>query len=254
MANRTPSLQEVMGAHFDYQSGGMHTALPGIVVSVGNLAEQRIDVQPTLNMRDYSGETIEERPPILNVPLHMPVTKEGGLTYPISVGTPVFLIFSMRGMDVWKRGNGYSVTPSDYRKFDIKDCVAIPGIFPFSEATNSPAKRVNGHSVDDVVLVHNIGQGNEVEIRLKPNGDVIVNSPTMVQVNCKNAEVNAEVDITAIAGESAIVTANGDSVVNSQGNVSVTNAGWSQLVSSGSILIKSEERVKIQGPSGSLII
>ena len=212
MANRTPSLQEVMGAHFDYQVGGMHTALPGIVVSVGNLAEQRIDVQPTLNMRDYSGETIEERPPILNVPLHMPVTKEGGLTYPISVGTPVFLIFSMRGMDVWKRGNGYSVTPSDYRPFDIKDCVAIPGIYPFSEATNSPAKRVNGHSVDDVVLVHNIGQGSEVEIRLKPNGDVIVNSPTKVTINCVDAEINADSSTTINTSD---MTVNGNFQANS---------------------------------------
>ena len=82
MANRTPSLQEVMGAHFDYQSGGMHTALPGIVVSVGNLAEQRIDVQPTLNMRDYSGETIEERPPILNVPFTYACNKRRGINIP----------------------------------------------------------------------------------------------------------------------------------------------------------------------------
>lgn len=244
MANRTPSLQEVMGAHFDYQSGGMHTALPGIVVSVGNLAEQRIDVQPTLNMRDPSGETIEERPPILNVPLHMPVTKEGGLTYPISVGTPVFLIFSMRGMDVWKRGNGYSVTPSDYRKFDIKDCVAIPGIYPFSEATNSPAKRVNGHSVDDVVLVHNIGQGSEVEIRLKPNGDVIVNSPTKVTINCVDAEINAESTTTV---NTADMTVNGNLTVNS----------GSFVVSSGTIAMSATDSATMQAQfdmSGSFVL
>ena len=127
MANRTPSLQEVMGAHFDYQAG-MHTALPGIVVSVGNLAEQRIDVQPTPNMRDPSGEgkQSKKRPSYSKFPLHMPVTKEGGLTYPISVGTPVFLIFFYERMDVWKRGNGYSVTPSDYRKLILRIVLLFP--------------------------------------------------------------------------------------------------------------------------------
>lgn len=211
MSQRTPSLEEALEAQFQYQVGGMYTAIPGIVVSVENLAEQRINVQPSLNLRDPGGSVVSERPPILNVPLHMPLTKEGGLSYPISVGTPVFLMFSMRGMDTWKRGNGYPTTPSDYRKFDIKDCVAIPGIFPFSEARNNPSRRVNAHSTSDVVLVHNIGSGAEVEIRLKPNGDVIVNSPTKVTVNCVEAEINADSTTTINCPENTI---NGNTTVN----------------------------------------
>lgn len=192
MAQNTPSLSDVMSRHFDYQTSSMYTAIPAIVVSIKNLGEQRIDVQPTVNVRDVEGIVVSERPPILNVPLHMPITKQGGLTYPISTGTSVFLVFSMRGLETWKRSNGYPTTPPDVRKFDIRDCVAIPGIYPFGEAQNAPSKRSHSHSTDDVVLVHNIGSVNEVEIRLKPNGNVIVNSPTKVEVNCVDAEVNAD--------------------------------------------------------------
>ena len=53
---------------------------------------------------------------------------------------------------------------------------------------------MNAHSVDDVVLVHNIG-GSECEIRLKPNGDVIVNSPTKVTVNAPENEINGNLTV-----------------------------------------------------------
>lgn len=210
MSQRTPSFQEMLVDNFDYQTANMYTAIPGIVVAVDSLEEQRITVQPSINVRSADGFTVSERPPILNVPLHMPVTKQGGLTYPISVGTPVFLVFSMRGLQNWKRSNGYPTTPSDIRKFDIRDCVAFPGIYPFGEAQNKG--RVNAHSVDDVVLVHNIG-GSECEIRLKPNGDVIVNSPTKVTVNAPENEINGN------------LTVNGD----------FTNTSGSFTVNSGSI-------------------
>lgn len=205
MGQRTPSIQELLVNNFDYQTANMYTAIPGIVVSVDNLQEQRISVQPAINMRSADGIDVTERPPILNVPLHMPVTKEGGLTYPITKGTSVFLIFSMRGLQMWKRGNGRPESPSDVRRFDVRDCIAIPGIYPFGQARNQ--NRSLPHSVDDVVLVHNIGTGNEVEIRLKPNGEVIVNSPTKVTVNCQDAEINAD-STTTINTEQLSVNGN----------------------------------------------
>lgn len=232
MGDRTPSFQEMLGNSFDFHMADIYTSIPGIVVSVDNLADQRITVQPAINMRSEDGVAVTERPPILNVPLHMPVTKQGGLTYPISVGTPVFLMFSMRGLQNWKRSNGYPTTPSDTRKFDIRDCVAIPGIYPFSEAQNKG--RVNAHSTDDVVLVHNIG-GSECEIRLKPNGDVIVNSPNQVQVNCVTSEVNASSSTTINAPENTVngnMTVNGD-FTNTSGSFTVTSGSIAMSASTG---------------------
>lgn len=172
MSTRDASLQEVLVSAFDYLTAGMNTIIPGIVLTVHDRGQNRIDVQPALNIRSEDGTQISERPPILNVPLHMPVSKTGGLTYPINVGDTVTLLFSMRGLEIWKRGNGYPSTPNDLRKFDIRDCVAISGLFPFSESPNQPAKHILPHNTSDVVLFHNVGKSTEVEVRLTESGDV----------------------------------------------------------------------------------
>lgn len=236
MAQLQPSLAEVLTASQDYAASNMYTSIPGIVVTVTDLGEQRIDVQPAINLRSQDGGEVSERPPILNVPLQMPISKQGGLTFPISVGTPVTLFFSMRGLDIWKRSNGYPSTPSDMRKFDIRDCVAIPGTYPFSEAPNQPSKRTLGHDPMDVVLVHNIGSGAEVEVRLKTNGDVVINSPTKVIVNCEDAEINAG-SSTAINTDSMTIDASdvtvtsGTFVVNT-GTYAISATGTATMAAS----------------------
>lgn len=191
--SRTLGLQEILVNAFDYEMSNIYTSIPGIIVGVHeSLSGMRVDVQPTINIRNEDSTDNTPRPSILNVPLQMPVTLEGGLTYPIKKGNPVWLQFSMRGLDVWKRGTGVPDTPSDLRMFDIRDCIAVPGTYPLGMSPNSSQSRTMAHSPDDVVLVHNIGRANEVEIRLKPSGDVYVNSPEKVYINCKDAEINAE--------------------------------------------------------------
>ena len=187
-------LEELMNASFDYQTNNMYTALPGIVVSVkDNLNTLSVDVQPTINIRNKDN-TIKERPVVLNVPVQMPSSRTAAITYPVNVGDPVLLIYTMRGMDTWKRGKGTNTTPSDFRKFDKRDCIAIPGIWPFSESINNPQVRVWQHDTGDVVVVNNIGSV-ENEVRLKKNGDVVINTNKNVEVNCNNAVVNAQNEI-----------------------------------------------------------
>lgn len=200
---RQLGFQEVIGGAFDYYTSNIYTSMPAMVVSV-DLPNMRAVVQPTVNMRDESGDENVKRPTIINVPIQMPITDKGGLSFPIGSGCPVLLIWSMRGLDTWKRGNGLPDKPTDTRKFDIRDCVAIPSIFPQSLSKNSPSSRSNSHSPEDVVLVHNIGSGSEVEIRLKPNGDVEVNSPTKVIVNCEDAEINSSTSTKVTTGDFSV--------------------------------------------------
>lgn len=236
MAQLEPSLGEVLNASQEYALSNMYTMIPGIIVTVSNLGEQRVDVQPAINLRSQDGEQISERPPILNVPLELPVSKQGGLTFPISVGTPVMLHFSMRGLEVWKRSNGYPSTPADMRTFDIRDCKAVPGSYPFSEAPNQPSKRSLPHDPMDVVLVHNIGSGNEVEVRLKANGDVEITSPTRVVVNCKDAEINAEsstaINTNSMTIDASDVTVSSDSFVVNTGTYAISATGTATMSAS----------------------
>lgn len=202
---QSPTLHEILTASSQYALSEVYTNIPGIILAVKDMGQMVVDVQPTINIRSQEGDENTPRPPILNVPLKMPVSNQGGLTYPVAPGQPVWLEFSMRGMEIWKRGNGSPEAPVDMRTFDPRDCCASP-IYPFQSSPNQSSKRTLTHNPQDVVLVHNIGTGSEVEIRLKPNGDVFINSPTKVTVNCQDAEINAE-SSTSVNTESFSVNA-----------------------------------------------
>jgi hypothetical protein len=126
----------------------------------------------------------------------MPSSSTAALTFPVNVGDPVLLIYSMRSMDTWKRGTGRPLLPNDNRKFDKRDCVAIPGVWPFGQSINNPSKRIWEHNTGDLVIANNLGTGNENEVRLKPNGDIVINTNQNVEVNCNNATVTAQSTIT----------------------------------------------------------
>lgn len=194
--SREASMQELLNNSFAYHMNNVYTAIPGIVVTVrNNLEDMTLDVQPTLNVKNKDG-SVEERPVVVNVPFQFPSSSTAALTFPINVGDSVLLIYSMRGLDTWKRGTGRLVTPTDFRKFDKRDCFAIPGIHPMSESINDPQKRFWAHDTSDAVLVNNIGTPQEQEVRLKANGNVIVNTRQDVEVNCNNATVTANADIS----------------------------------------------------------
>lgn len=201
------ALQQAMTSAFEYQMSDIYTAIPGVVVTVRNdFKDLYIDVQPSLNIRDEDG-TITERPVILNVPVQMLASSTSAVIVPLNVGDPVMLIFSMRGLDTWKRGNGRPTTPPDLRKFDKRDCIAIPGVMPIGNSTNEPSKHVWTHNPKDVTIVHNLGSGAEVEVRLKTDGSIAINTTNKVEIQCNEAIVNANSSVEVNSPE---ITFNGN--------------------------------------------
>lgn len=195
MSDRSGSLQEVLVAAFQNQANQINTAIPCIVVAVrDSLNGAMVDIQPTVNQRFKDGN-VKERPVILGVPVAFPVSSTAGLTFPIKVGSTGIAVFSMRNLDAWKNSSGRPTTPLNFAKFDKGDAMFIPGIQPPGESVNNPIKRTWTHSTEDVVLVNNIGTGNECEVRLKPSGDIVINTQQNVEVNCNNATVTAQADV-----------------------------------------------------------
>lgn len=193
--NSFEELQKLAFMHFSSQ---MFICLPCVVVSVENLGEQRIAVQPSINKKFKDGRE-EEQGAIISVPVVFPSSRTSSFTFPINVNDTVLCVFSQRSLDVFKSSTGYPKTPNDYRRFSNRDAIAIPGLFPFSKAVNNPNKHNLTHNTKDAVVVHNIGTGGECELRLKENGDIQLNTPNnKVIVNCKDAVVNSTtVDINA---------------------------------------------------------
>lgn len=215
-------LSEFVQDGIEYFSRQMYTAIPGVVVTVRqSLHQMTVDVQPMVSFMTEDGEAVD-RPVVLNVPIHFPTSKKSGMTFPVEPGDPVMLIYSMRNMDTWKRQDGtQSAIPTDNRKFDKKDCIAIPGVFPFSQSPNDPGKHTHSHDTKDTVMYSNLGDSNEVEVRLKPDGNLIINAPTKVTVNTKDAEVNVE-NSTIVNTNTA--TVNADTSVDVNTNMVTVNS------------------------------
>lgn len=191
MSNRSGSLQELLQSAIQNQTNNFYTAIPCIVVAIrDNLEGMMVDIQPTVNQKLKDG-TVKERPPIPGVPVQFPVSTRAGFTFPIEVGTPGLAVFSMRNLDAWKSGNGRPATPLNFAKFDKGDAIFIPGIQPPQIAVNNPATRLWPHDTKDAVVVNNIGQTTECEVRLKANGDIQINTNNNVEVNCDQAVVTA---------------------------------------------------------------
>lgn len=214
-------------ASFQHQIYEVYTSIPCVIVNVKNIKEQRVDVQPCIKIISPDGEYVEH-PVILSVPIMFPSTKTSALTFKVTTGDTVLCVFSQRCIDLFKAGGGTIVEPLDLRKFDKRDAVALLGLFPFGEAINNPSKRSFSHNTDDTVLVHNIGTGNEVEIRLGQNGNLTINTNKNVIVNAKEATINAT--DTTINGNAEV---NGNLVVS--GNVTATNVTASSSVGAATV-------------------
>jgi len=168
------TIESAMTAFFEYQMRNMYTAIPAKIMQVRNAEQCKVDVKPLIDMVFSNLETLEWAT-IPNVPVMYPSSSTSAITFPVKAGDVVLLVFSQSGLDVFKSGDGTPQPPSDYRTFNMRDAIAIPGLFPFGLAINQQSKRTLTHSTDDVVVAHNLGTPEECEIRLKPTGKVEIN-------------------------------------------------------------------------------
>lgn len=169
------TFESAIKAFFEYQMRNVYTAIPAQIVQVRDAGQQKVDVKPLVNMVFPDWKDDQEWPTILSVPLMYPASSTSAFTFPVKAGDTVLLVFNQSCIDVFKSGDGTAQPPSDYRVFNMRDAVAIPGLFPFGSAINQPSKHTLTHSTDDAVLVHNLGTSSECEVRLKSDGKVEIN-------------------------------------------------------------------------------
>jgi hypothetical protein len=165
------TLEARLNAFFDFKMSGMFVCMVAEVLNTGKLEQCRIDVKPIVN-HEYKDSTVVEYPTILSVPVQFPSSSTSALTFPINQGDNVLLVFSQKGLDVFKSGATSAHDPIDMRSFDKRDAIAIPCVSPFSKSINNPDTRTLTHNVDDMVMTHNIGKDNECEVRLTSGGEV----------------------------------------------------------------------------------
>lgn len=217
------SLSFALKTFFDYQMKGVWTVMPCMAISDANVEEMRVDVQPLIDGL-YDDGTTERRPPLYSVPLQMPATNNSVIWVPVSEGDILLCVFSQRSLDNFKAGVGEFQEPSDYRRFDKRDAIAIPGIFPFKQAVT--ARRTIPSDPKSLSLTNNVGTPQEVTIQLTPSGDITMTSPTAISLNAPVLNLNGQAAIlgpVAVAGTTEFVGAvTTKGIVSMEGAVAMT--------------------------------
>lgn len=141
----------------------INTCLPCQILTY-DYKTQRASVQISLNKKFING-TEQAAPIVSNVPVVFPRSFSASLTFPLLPGDPCLLLFSQRSLDSWKKIGG-QITPDDFRKFDLSDAIAIPGLYSFNQESPAPNN-------SDVSL--KLGQ---VEVRLQPENKLAIGNQT----------------------------------------------------------------------------
>jgi len=208
------SLEGLLRQYTKNSINNMFTSIPARIIGSPNLAEQRVDVEILIN-RVTTDDLPRSHPILLNVPLVFQGSNTSQFSFPVNTGDTVLLVFSQRSIDRFKLGAKTAHVPTDFRKYSRNDAMALPGLFTFADAVNNPSKRSLSHSTDDAVMTHNIGTGEECEVRLKASGDIVVNAPgNNVTVNCDTSTVNADTS-SEVNTASATINASSDTTINS---------------------------------------
>lgn len=121
------SWQELIAAMIETRLVEVHTSMPGRVVSY-NAARETVDVRPQFREVIQGDDTEEENdlPVIPDVPVAWPSGGDCYVTFPLSPGDPVALVFMERDPGAW-RTNGDVVNPGDQRMHHLSAAWAIPG-------------------------------------------------------------------------------------------------------------------------------
>jgi len=119
------SLSSLLRYSFRQQIKALNTCLPGTVVSF-DADSGLASVKPALYVVE-TGERRYEMPTLNNVPVIFPSAAGFRITFALSAGDHVLLLFSQRGLDDWLASDYELSAPTAGKFFDLDDAVALPG-------------------------------------------------------------------------------------------------------------------------------
>lgn len=161
--SRTPTLAEVIRAALDARLVDVHTAIPAKVVRY-DASKCLVDAAPLVKapvLAEDGSTSFDALPVVPNVPVSFPGAGGFRVTFPISVGDTVLLVFSEASLERWLQFGG-EVDPEDPRRFALSDAVAIPGLRSFAD--------VEAAATDAVVIESN---GSDVRLGTKTANEAL---------------------------------------------------------------------------------
>ena len=222
----TNMVESAIGYHLE----DIHTMLPARIVEI-DYKTRKVSVQPSIKKKKRDGDNdpkgLQDMAIIKNIPLIVPASKLAIISIPAKVGDEVLVGFFERSVDNYLYGDGNTpVDPKDYRRHDYNDAVAIVGLNTFLNALEMHP--------EDLVIKMNATLANECTISFKPNGDIVVKSPTkiyneapVIESTCNTALITASESVTIDSPQTTITNELRVGGGVSVGNDVQTDAGFS---------------------------
>ena len=143
--NEEVTFASVIRGHVSKLSKEIHTALPGRVESY-DASTQKADVKPLIKSEDIDEEgnaVYYPIPVITDVPVVFPGGGGFRVTFPLTKGSTVLLVFSEASLDTWLSKGG-DVEPGVDSRHELTDAIAIPGLNTFTAPlSNAPSSTMS---------------------------------------------------------------------------------------------------------------
>ena len=180
------NINEVMNLWFSNKMDNVHTILPGQIVSYDGHAARKAEVKVMIKLRNVHNQIIEISP-IKNVPVVFPSTKNFNMVFPLKKNDGCLLLFSESAIgDFLLNSNNTVITAEDLNRFDLSDCICIPGLWSFTNNPNVTALNDTDFwiqfqnatinitdTLNDIILETTIGK-----IKIEKTGNVTINDGT----------------------------------------------------------------------------
>jgi hypothetical protein len=196
-----PSLEDVILLAVRSELAKVQTSIPGRILTYDR-EKQRAQIQTSIRGRYENPETEELEsylpPPIPNVPVQFPSGGGFSITWPLKKNDDVRLAFCSRSIDEWLTSGSADNEPTDLRRFDLTDAVAIPGIRSFRNS-------LDGTEDNALVLQHESG----IKIRVLDNGRITIENSSGELLEQISAGLGELATLCTDLGSSVTATAGG---------------------------------------------
>ena len=169
---RTPTLDQVITRAIKAWTGERAQVFVAQVTSYDRTT-QRAEVQPVNRAYygdDETGEYRDWSGVLFDVPVVMPSFGQWVIVADLVAGDYVLCVVSTRSIDEWRLQGGTNIDAQDVRLCMADDAIAIPGLWPATEALGSDVARA-----DELVLSRRDGS---TQLRIT-DGEVIVTAASV---------------------------------------------------------------------------
>jgi len=187
---------------FDNKIRDIHTVIPGEFQSYIS-SQRKAVVKPLVKLKTVNEKDISILP-IDNVPVIFPSTKLFTFEFPIVKGDGCLLLFSESPIGNFLNSN-IEQNSDDMNRFQLTDCIAIPGLWSFSNLPEAPTTKIEVDDSYNITIETIAGK-----IKIEPSGNITFNDGTEAFV--KGTTQNAA--LIALGAAIAAIVPAGSSAAN----------------------------------------